>query len=96
MNDHNDDPYDPDAPFDPDWVVPPGDMLLEVIECRGWNRNDAREIIGWHPDFLDRVIASDIGIDPKLADDLAQAFGNNADYWLNLQRFYDEWLTKQS
>lgn len=82
-------------PFEPDWAVPPGDMLREAIIERGWDARTACTRMGWRLSFLVRVLDNDVGIDPKLADDLAHAFGNSPEYWLALQRLYDEWLVKQ-
>ncbi len=39
-----------------------------------------------------KLINGERSIDAKLADKLAEIFGTTVEYWLNLQRSYDESL----
>ncbi len=34
------------APYAPDWVSPPGDTILDIIEERGWSQTELATRLG--------------------------------------------------
>ena len=69
-------------------VFPPGDMLKEELEARGWTQTDLAEIIGKSPRLVNEVIAGKRAITPDTARALADAFGTSAQFWMNLESAY--------
>ena len=44
---------------------------------------------------LSAVVNEHSGISPELAVKLSAAFGNSAEFWLNLQRNYELWFAEK-
>lgn len=77
-------------PFNPDWRVPPGDHLIEEIRARGWGADYIILNLRWTSATLLAVIVGDHPIGEWEATDLSRVFGTSKEYWLNLQKHYDE------
>lgn len=69
-------------------MVPPGEILKEELEARGWTQADLAEIIGRHPNTVNEIIAGKRGITPDTARVLAAALGTSAELWMNLDAAY--------
>ena len=75
-------PTNDDAPFAPDWVSPPGDTILDLIEHRGWSRAEFASRVGLDEAQTDSLISGGFVLDAALAESLAQTFGSTAAFWL--------------
>ena len=73
-------------------AIPPGESLLEDIECLGISREQLAARCRLPLETIDQVIAGRREITPALAESLAQILGNQASFWLNLERLYQETL----
>lgn len=72
-------------------VFHPGVYLIEELNARGWS---------WNSEFIRRskanprkvgeIINGFRGIKPKMAKKFAKAFGTSPEYWMNLQKAWDE------
>jgi HTH-type transcriptional regulator/antitoxin HigA len=69
-------------------VYPPGEILKEELEARGWTQTDLAEIIGKSARLVNEVIAGKRAITPDTARALADAFGTSAQFWMNLESAY--------
>jgi HTH-type transcriptional regulator/antitoxin HigA len=69
-------------------VFPPGDIIKEEIEARGWTQIDLAEIIGKSARLVNEVIAGKRAVTPDTARALADAFGTSAQFWMNLESSY--------
>jgi HTH-type transcriptional regulator/antitoxin HigA len=69
-------------------VFPPGEFILEELEARGWSQVDLAEIIGRHPNQINKIIQGEQKVTPETAKQLAAAFGTTAELWLNLESAY--------
>lgn len=69
-------------------VFPPGEFILEELEARGWSQIDLAEIIGRHPNQVNKIIQGEQKVTPETAKQLAAAFGTTAELWLNLESAY--------
>lgn len=69
-------------------VFPPGDILKEELEARGWTQTDLAEIIGKSARLVNEVIAGKRAVTPDTARGLADAFGTSAQFWMNLESAY--------
>jgi HTH-type transcriptional regulator / antitoxin HigA len=69
-------------------VFPPGEFIKEELEARGWNQMDLAEIIGRHPNQVNKLVQGSQAVTPETAKALANAFGTSAQLWLNLETAY--------
>lgn len=69
-------------------VFPPGDVIKEELEARGWTQIDFAEIIGKSARLVNEVIAGKRAVTPDTARALADAFGTSAQFWMNLESSY--------
>jgi HTH-type transcriptional regulator/antitoxin HigA len=69
-------------------VFPPGELIKEEIEARGWTQIDLAEIIGKSARLVNEVIAGKRAVTPDTARALADAFGTSAQFWMNLESSY--------
>jgi HTH-type transcriptional regulator/antitoxin HigA len=69
-------------------ATPPGRLLEEELEARGWGQTDFAEIIGRPPRVVNEIIAGKRAITPATAKELAAALGTSAELWLTLEGRY--------
>ncbi len=69
-------------------VTPPGSILSEEIEARGWTQKDLAEIMGRPPQAINEIIKGTKQITPETAIELSAAFGTSAQFWTNLEANY--------
>jgi addiction module HigA family antidote len=74
----------------------PGEILRELfIKERGLTITKVAEGIGVARGNLSAVVNERAGISPQLAIKLSEAFGNTAQFWINLQKNYELWQAEQ-
>jgi HTH-type transcriptional regulator/antitoxin HigA len=71
--------------YTPAEVFPPGEVLREELEARGWTQLDLGEILGRPPRVVNEIITGKRSITPETAKGLADAFGTSAQFWMNLE-----------
>ena len=81
---------DQDAPFTPDWVSPPGDTILDMIDERGWTQADLAARLGFSPKHVNQVIKGKAPLTEEAALRLAQVLGTSAGFWLMREARYRE------
>jgi len=69
-------------------VTPPGSILSEEIEARGWTQKYLAEIMGRPPQAINEIIKGKKQITPETAIELSAAFGTSAQFWTNLEANY--------
>jgi HTH-type transcriptional regulator/antitoxin HigA len=69
-------------------IFPPGEFIKDELEARGWSQVDLAEILGRHPNQVNKIIQGTQAITPETAKQLADAFGTSAQLWLNLESAY--------
>jgi len=70
-------------------AIHPGEFLAETIEELGLSQADLARAIGVSPMRISHVIKGARPVTAELALLFARAFGQSAEYWLNLQSAYD-------
>jgi len=68
--------------------VKPGEIILQMLEYKGWNQSDLAEITGLSNKTISKLLDSSQNITPETAKLLAQAFNKSAEFWLNLSNHY--------
>ena len=81
---------DHDAPFAPDWVSPPGDTILDLIEERGWTQVDLASRLGFSHKHVNQLIKGKVPLTEEAALRLGQVLGVGAGFWLTREARYRE------
>ena len=72
--------------------VHPGEILREVfIKDRNLTITEVAKGLDMARGNLSAVVNEHAGISPELAVKLSEAFGNSAQFWINLQKNYELW-----
>jgi HTH-type transcriptional regulator / antitoxin HigA len=69
-------------------VFPPGEFIKEELEARGWTQEDLADILGRDLRLVNEIITGKRGITPETAKGLGDAFGTDAQFWMNLESAY--------
>ena len=72
-------------PFRP---IPPGEILKEELEARGWTQADFADITGKPVQALNEIMGGKKAITPETAVLFSDALGTSAEFWLNLESAY--------
>jgi len=75
-------------------VSPPGELIAEELEARGWSQQALAEILGVSPTLVSEVINAKRAITPETAALLGHAFGTSTEVWLGLDARYQASLAK--
>jgi addiction module HigA family antidote len=74
----------------------PGEILREMfIKERDLTITEVAKGLNVARANLSAVINGHLGISPELAIKLSEAFGNTAQFWVNLQNNYELWHAEQ-
>ncbi len=79
--------------FTPDWVSPPGDTILDIIEERGWTQAELAKRLG----YTEKHVSQLIGGKPLTVDAafrLERVLGSNVDFWLAREANYRKHLAR--
>ena len=69
-------------------VFPPGAILEEELEARGWSQVELAAILGRPVKVVNDIIAGRRAVTPETALGLAGALGTSAELWMNLESRY--------
>ena len=74
----------------------PGEILKEMfISERGLTVTEVAKGLNMARANLSGIINGHLGISPELAVKLSEAFGNTAQFWVNLQNNYELWYAER-
>jgi len=76
--------------FKPDYAIPPGDTLSDVLESKGMTQQELSTRTGMAPKTINEIIKGKAPISADTALKLESVFGVNASFWLNLEMNYQE------
>lgn len=69
-------------------VFPPGDVLKEELDRRGWTQVELSEILARPPRLISEIVSAKRAITPETAKGLAAALSTTAEFWMNLETSY--------
>lgn len=78
------------APFAPDWVSPPGDTLLDIIEERDWTQDELAQRLGYTPKHVNQLIRGKVPLSEDAAIRLERVVGSTVGFWLAREAKYRE------
>lgn len=73
-------------------AFPPGEILKDELEARGWTQDVLAEITNISAPVISNVINGKRAISVDIASSLAAAFGTTAQFWMNLETSYQLWM----
>jgi HTH-type transcriptional regulator/antitoxin HigA len=76
------------APHAPAEAFPPGDFIREEMEALGWSETGLADILGRPVSAVNLLLSGKRAVTPETARALEQAFGIDAQTWLNLEAIY--------
>lgn len=82
-------------PYEPDFAVHPGETLHEYIEYSPMGYLEFAEKLGISLEELNNILAGKASITKDFAERLANITDVSYQFWLNLQKRYDEFQSKQ-
>jgi HTH-type transcriptional regulator/antitoxin HigA len=77
-------------PFTPDWVSPPGDTILDLLEERGWKQAELAARTGYTTKHIGLLINGKASITDETAIRLERVIGSTARFWLAREGQYRE------
>ena len=80
--------------YSPDYAVPPGDTLLEVIESLGITQAELAERTGRPTKTINEIVKGKSAITPETALQLERVLGVPASFWNNLEQNYQTALAR--
>jgi HTH-type transcriptional regulator / antitoxin HigA len=78
------------APFNPDWVSPPGDTILELLEEREWSQQQLADRLGFSPKHVSQLINGKVSLTEDAAIRLHNVLGASVGFWLTREAQYRE------
>lgn len=80
--------------FSPDWVSPPGDSILDLLEESGWKQTELAKRTGYTTKHISLLINGKAPITDETAIKLERVIGSTARFWLTREAQYREGLLR--
>lgn len=80
------------APFAPDWVSPPGDTILDLLEERDWTQQQLADRLGYSLKHVNQLIKGKVPLTDEAAARLQNVLGASVGFWLSREAQYRERL----
>ncbi|MEO8022152.1 MAG: helix-turn-helix domain-containing protein [Polaromonas sp.] len=84
-----------DAPFAPDWVSPPGDTILDLLEEREWTQQQLADRLGYSLKHVNQLIKAKVPLTEDAAIRLQNVLGASVGFWLTREAQYRERVAMQ-
>lgn len=81
--------------FIPDWFIPPGATIADLLKERGWKQTEFALRIGFTPKHVNLLIKGKVAINEAIALKLERVLGGTVGFWLTREIRYREALTRQ-
>jgi HTH-type transcriptional regulator/antitoxin HigA len=81
-------------PFEPDWVSPPGESVLDIAEERGWTQAELAQRLGYSEKHVSQLINGKVPLSVEAAMRLERVLGSTAEFWLTREANYQRHLAR--
>ena len=71
------------AAFRPDWVSPPGDTILDLLEERDWTQQQLADRLGYSLKHVNQLIKAKVPLTEDAAIRLQNVLGASVGFWLS-------------
>lgn len=82
--------------FSPDWISPPGDTILDLLEEHGWKQTELAKRTGYTTKHISLLINGKAPITEDTAIKLERVVGSTAHFWLAREAQYREGLVRMT
>lgn len=73
-------------------AFPPGEFIKEELEAREWTQQTLADIMGRQTSVISAIVNGKRAISLDIATELSHAFGTSVDYWMNLEKSYQQYV----
>ncbi|MBT3037789.1 MAG: ImmA/IrrE family metallo-endopeptidase [Candidatus Thiodiazotropha sp. (ex Codakia orbicularis)] len=80
--------------FTPDWVSPPGDTILDLMEERDWNQVELANRLGFSTKHLNQLIKGKVTLTYDTALKLERVLGSTVSFWMNRESKYRQHVAR--
>ena len=80
--------------FEPNYAIPPGETLQDIMDERKWSVMFVADYIQKDEQEIKNLIEGKLPISEEVAVELNKLTGINHQFWLNLERNYQETLKR--
>lgn len=81
--------------FNPDWIVPPGSTIADLLEEHGWTQTEFASRMDYTKKHVNLLIKGKCSITEDAAIKLERVLGSKVSFWLNLEVRYRESLARK-
>lgn len=74
--------------YDPDYAVPPGLILAEHIEARGFSREEFARRCGQPLELISALISGQARLEPAMAQKFEALLGLDKNIWMRIEEKY--------
>lgn len=74
-------------------VFPPGEILRDELEARGWTQRDLARVLGRPAQVVSEIISGRKQITPQTSRELGEALGTSPGFWHRLESDYQQRLS---
>ncbi len=78
--------------FVPDWISPPGDTILDLVDERGWTQADLADRLGYSRKHVNQLVRGKASLSEDAALRLHRVLGGSVGFWLTREARYRERL----
>jgi HTH-type transcriptional regulator / antitoxin HigA len=78
------------AAYQPDWVSPPGDTLLDILAERDWTQAELAQRLGYTTKHVNQLIKGKVPLTDDAAIRLERVVGSTAGFWLTREAKFRE------
>lgn len=86
----------PTYKWTPDYAIPPGRLLEEYLEVRGYSQAEFARSCGCSLKLISEIIAGKAPIEPDTALQFEKVLGLSANVWKNIESIYRLQLAKEA
>ena len=84
-----------ESPFKPDYAVPPGDTIADLLDEHDMTQTELARRLGVSLKHINQVVNGSASISPEIALGLEKVFGPSASFWLTREAHYQARLAAQ-
>lgn len=81
--------------FSPDWVIPPGATIADLLEERNWSQTEFASRIGYTKKHVNLLIQGKVSVTEDAAIKLERVLGSSVSFWMNREALYREALARK-
>jgi len=80
--------------FSPDWVSPPGDTILDLMEERDWNQVELANRLGFSTKHMNQLIKGKVTLTYDTAQKLERVLGSTVSFWMSRESKYRQHIAR--